>query len=93
MKFIAILHQFNAALKIKYTHRLLPSIYQAINTLLRCRTDTAGGVRNSTARTVMRPPFNPILVGIAVVLNVKTIKRHNGLTTNSQSICPSSILW
>ena len=44
MKFIAILHQFKAALKIKYTHRLLPSIYQAINTLLRCRTDTAGGI-------------------------------------------------
>ena len=44
------------------------------------------GRLNSTARTVMRPPFNPVLVGIEVVLNVKTMKRHNGLTVNSLTL-------
>jgi len=52
-----------------------------------------GTAFKTTARTVMRPAFNPILVGIAVVLNVKTMNRHNGWTVNSQSYCPSSILW
>jgi len=45
MKFTAILRQFEAALKSKYADRLLPSIYQAINALLRCRTEAAGAIK------------------------------------------------
>ncbi|MDD5320697.1 MAG: hypothetical protein PHD43_08830 [Methylococcales bacterium] len=45
MKFNDILRQFEAALKIKYTDRLVPGIYQAINALLRCRTGAAGGLK------------------------------------------------
>jgi hypothetical protein len=45
MKFNAILRQFEAALKDHYAGRLLPSIYQAINALLRCRTEAAGAMK------------------------------------------------
>ena len=92
MKFNAILRQFEAALKSHYADWLLPGICQAINALLRCRTEAAGA-HSCTARIVMRRPFNRVPVGIGVVANVKTRKRHNGLTVNSQNYCPSSILW
>jgi len=38
----AILRQFEAALKAKYAHRLLPSMVKAIHALLCCRTQAAG---------------------------------------------------
>jgi hypothetical protein len=45
MKFNAILRQFEAALKLRYADRLVPSIFQAINALLRCRTEAAGAIK------------------------------------------------
>jgi hypothetical protein len=45
MKFNAILRQFEAALKSHYAGRLLPSMFQAINALLRCRTEAAGAIK------------------------------------------------
>jgi len=42
MKFNVILRQFEAALKSRYANRLLPTMVQAINALLRCRTEAAG---------------------------------------------------
>src|SRR5665811_1986199 len=45
MKFNALLRQFEAALKSHYAGRLLPSMYQAINALLRCRTEAAGAIK------------------------------------------------
>jgi hypothetical protein len=44
------------------------------------------GRLSSTARTVMKRLFNRVPVGIAVVPNVKTMKRHNGLTVNSLTL-------
>ena len=75
MKFNAILRQFEAALKSRYADQLLPSMFQAIHALLRCRTEAAGAMKlhcpdcNETS-------FDP--VDIAVVPNVKTMKPHNG---------------
>jgi hypothetical protein len=45
MKFNAILGQFEVALKSRYTDRLLPSMFQAIHALLRCRTAAAGAIK------------------------------------------------
>ena len=45
MKFTAILRQFEAALKDHYAGRLLPSLFQAIHALLRCRTEAAGAMK------------------------------------------------
>ena len=45
MKFNAILRQFETALKNHYAGRLLPSMFQAINALLRCRTEAAGSMK------------------------------------------------
>ena len=42
MKFNAVLREFEAAFKIKYASRLLPSIYRAIIALLCCKTEAAG---------------------------------------------------
>ena len=76
MKFTAILCQFEAALKSHYAGRLLPSMFQAINALLRCRTEAAGAMKLHCPDC--GPPFNRDPVDIAVVANVKTMKRHNG---------------
>ena len=45
MKFNAILRQFEDTLKSHYADRLLPSIFQAIHALLRCRTAAAGAIK------------------------------------------------
>ena len=45
MKLNAILHQYQSALKAKYTDRLLPSMFWAINALLCCRTEAAGSFK------------------------------------------------
>ncbi len=45
MKLNEIIHQYEAALREKYSDRLLPSIFRAINALLRCRTEAAGSFK------------------------------------------------
>lgn len=45
MTFNAILRQFEVSFKILYADRLLPGMTQAINALLRCRTESAGSIK------------------------------------------------
>jgi hypothetical protein len=92
MKFNAILRQFEAALKIKYTDRLLPSIYQAINALLRYRTEAAGAMKlhcPACDETI----FQPRSCGHRSCPQCQNHETSQWLDRQFAYACPSSILW
>ena len=58
MQLASLLHQYQADLKSKYTHRLLPGHHRAMTAMLRCRTPAAGQIQlhcSDCASTYVQP--------------------------------------